>query len=833
MDLDPSIVWDFAGEVVGTLRPTSRAVPATVTRIDADGTVWATVGDGMEAPAASSSVGLSVGDEVSVQWSGNAMSVVGNTSSPAPSGRAFRAVERVARAARELARDAQAVADATGQYFWHDANGAHVSNEKGNATAAQNSVWNSLGMLFRSGANNLLAIVTGTDPGMDVYDGQGNADANVIASYRGSGSRIGRSDEVHVEVTDSAMTVLDGDGYPMASYGESTTFSAARDWTVGSANAFVHYDHSANTLQIGGAGVTIGGKSPADILTDLDVTVTQTDTGATITVNGDSVNISNGADGTSVTILGSYNTYAELIAAHPTGNLGDGYMVGGDLYVWDGSAWEDVGTIQGPQGPTGPQGPRGATGATGPTGPKGDTGATGATGATGPRGPQGVQGPQGEQGMKGDKGDTGPQGPKGDTGATGPAGATGATGPAGATGPEGVVSVEATSIDWTADTATLTATLRVNGAIRTSGVTYRWTKGTSTASLGTGRTLNVSDLGAAYHCACTWSGATQSGGIDMAAMAEAAGTANNYITDFGDAGVRVHPDGDTANYSAIDADGMSVVKGGESVAHFGEDARIGAADGTHVSISATSTQQEMGTEDTSELGLYESTGTTPDLRLYNTTRTINTGAGDLTLTEVGIELGQEGALSDGATIRSDIQPLGTTVLMTVGSSTGTRDSDANFTSVNGKGTAQLTTHVDGWGDGGATATLGASATDGGSASVEVHADAESTSVEVVGESIFVWDGDTEHSMVGAFPTHGLYRDATTPANSYRDFTVSFGHTYATAPDVIVGMYSRSTSPTMGSIQADVYSTSQTGATIRVFNDTGSERSPGFYWLAIG
>lgn len=75
-----------------------------------------------------------------------------------------------------------------------------------------------------------------------------------------------------------------------------------------------------------------------------------------------------GADGTSVTILGSYDTVAELEAAHPTGDLGDAYIVQGDLYVWNGSAWENVGSIQGPEGPQGPQGP---------TGPTGDTGATG------------------------------------------------------------------------------------------------------------------------------------------------------------------------------------------------------------------------------------------------------------------------------------------------------------------------------------------------------------------------------------------------------------------------------------------------------------------------
>ena len=57
-----------------------------------------------------------------------------------------------------------------------------------------------------------------------------------------------------------------------------------------------------------------------------------------------------GADGTSVSILGSYDSYAELVAAHPTGTTGDAYLVDGDLYVWNGSAWEDVGAIKGDDG---------------------------------------------------------------------------------------------------------------------------------------------------------------------------------------------------------------------------------------------------------------------------------------------------------------------------------------------------------------------------------------------------------------------------------------------------------------------------------------------------
>lgn len=60
-----------------------------------------------------------------------------------------------------------------------------------------------------------------------------------------------------------------------------------------------------------------------------------------------------GADGKSVTILGSYETLEALKSAHPTGNAGDGYLVNGYLYVWNESDWENVGLIQGPAGAQG------------------------------------------------------------------------------------------------------------------------------------------------------------------------------------------------------------------------------------------------------------------------------------------------------------------------------------------------------------------------------------------------------------------------------------------------------------------------------------------------
>jgi len=168
-----------------------------------------------------------------------------------------------------------------------------------------------------------------------------------------------------------------------------------------------------------------------------------------------------GPAGEGVRILGSVAGVGSLPSSGNT--PGDGYLIGGDLYVWGGSSWTNVGNITGPQGPvgpTGPQGIQGPQGATGLTGPQGPAGPTGPTGSTGPTGPAGVDGatwlsgagaPSGGVGVVNDfylnttNGDyhkkTGAstwtlQGNL--TGPTGPTGPTGATGATGATGPQGL-----------------------------------------------------------------------------------------------------------------------------------------------------------------------------------------------------------------------------------------------------------------------------------------------------------------------------------------------------------------------------------------------------------
>ena len=75
-----------------------------------------------------------------------------------------------------------------------------------------------------------------------------------------------------------------------------------------------------------------------------------------------------GKDGSGVNILGSFETFEELQQAHPTGTMADAYLIQGNLYVWNGSSWENLGNIQGPKGDKGDQGEQGTAGKNGENG---------------------------------------------------------------------------------------------------------------------------------------------------------------------------------------------------------------------------------------------------------------------------------------------------------------------------------------------------------------------------------------------------------------------------------------------------------------------------------
>jgi len=78
-----------------------------------------------------------------------------------------------------------------------------------------------------------------------------------------------------------------------------------------------------------------------------------------------------GDTGEGIRITGTAATVEDL---PETAEVGDSYLVGGNLWVWNGDDWANAGPVVGPQGATGPTGDTGPTGPAGPAGPMGPAG---------------------------------------------------------------------------------------------------------------------------------------------------------------------------------------------------------------------------------------------------------------------------------------------------------------------------------------------------------------------------------------------------------------------------------------------------------------------------
>jgi hypothetical protein len=85
--------------------------------------------------------------------------------------------------------------------------------------------------------------------------------------------------------------------------------------------------------------------------------------------------------GAGLKIVGTVAAQADLPA---TGNTGDAYLIGGDLWVWTGAAWTNAGPVQGPKGDKGDTGPQGIQGIQGIQGPPGTPGTAAVTVHTAP-----------------------------------------------------------------------------------------------------------------------------------------------------------------------------------------------------------------------------------------------------------------------------------------------------------------------------------------------------------------------------------------------------------------------------------------------------------------
>lgn len=187
---------DVVAEGLGSKVQTAYVYGTALTDSE-DGTVTVSVeGDamgvdaGLEVPTSNA---IQEGDRVLVSINGN----VPVEAVSAGSGDATRAI----------ASEALEVAEATGQYFWHDDAGAHVSTEALNPTGPSNSLWNSLGLLIRKAANYLVSI---TQSAIAFYDGNGNASSNIVAQFGASGSQIGKASGVHIVQSSNALKFNDG-----------------------------------------------------------------------------------------------------------------------------------------------------------------------------------------------------------------------------------------------------------------------------------------------------------------------------------------------------------------------------------------------------------------------------------------------------------------------------------------------------------------------------------------------------------------------------------------------------------------------------------------------
>jgi len=201
---------------------TTRTYVGTATSDSADGSVYVELsedvtmpdeyegehGMGVEMPTVPR---VSEGDEVLVTVFGS-----GAMKSPVVTGNAGEGDRQNAAiaAAHAIANAAQAVAEAVNQHFWHDDNGAHVTEatqeEWEQSQSGPNSLWNSLGMLFRDGLNNLLTLTTEDGArALTIWNGLGNAASNVLASFSENGIGLA-GDAFRLSSTKVADSPYDG-----------------------------------------------------------------------------------------------------------------------------------------------------------------------------------------------------------------------------------------------------------------------------------------------------------------------------------------------------------------------------------------------------------------------------------------------------------------------------------------------------------------------------------------------------------------------------------------------------------------------------------------------
>ena len=232
--LTPESAWEFADAIKAIVKPQSNRRKATVQNVDKDGTIWVSLpGSSTITPIQSTGANVSPGDTVLTELRGTSLHITENQTNPAIGENTARSIakqetqhaEAMAKQAKTIADEANAVAQATNQHFWNDTNGAHItdvtqdewtqavedefSDYDPTTKPYHNQLLNSLGILLRTALNNLVSI---TRSAIAFYDGTGNTASNIVARFGSAGAQIGRTGESRLEIDYHSMQLADKNG---------------------------------------------------------------------------------------------------------------------------------------------------------------------------------------------------------------------------------------------------------------------------------------------------------------------------------------------------------------------------------------------------------------------------------------------------------------------------------------------------------------------------------------------------------------------------------------------------------------------------------------------
>lgn len=219
------------GTRVGAFSPPTTARFATVTAYDSATSTATVLIDGSDPDDVDSVVTLHTDSPVAVGDRASVMRGAGGFGKLV----SLAETQRRLATAKAVADEAQAVAAATGQHFFDDDSGAHVTDvtreewdeqvasetpfdDESDAKPYHNVLINSLGILMRRALKHLVSI---TRSAIAFYDGEGNAASNVTASFGPDGAQVGKSGEGHVAITKAKTTFHGYDGSRAARIGSS------------------------------------------------------------------------------------------------------------------------------------------------------------------------------------------------------------------------------------------------------------------------------------------------------------------------------------------------------------------------------------------------------------------------------------------------------------------------------------------------------------------------------------------------------------------------------------------------------------------------------------